>query len=183
VLVTFSSEQVSRLIHCKPIGRNQSRVCALALTALDSGLRINELLSLSRKDVNLDSLTLLVQGKGNKQRVVPMSIELRKVLYRHLTSHQHNLVFCTKEGRKLLHGNVRRDFQIVCRKVGIAGVRCSFHTLRHSFAVGYLRRGGNLEFLRRILGHNSILTTQKYLRSLGVEDLKEVHNGLSMLSR
>jgi len=112
-----------------------------------------------------------------------MSAELRKVLYRYLTRHEHRLVFCTKHGRKLLHGNVRRDFKIICRKAGIIGVRCSFHTLRHSFAVGYLRRGGNPEFLRRILGHSSILTTQKYLRSLGVEDLQAVHNDLSLLNR
>lgn len=44
------------------------------------------------------------------------------------------------------------------------------------------RKGGNLEFLRRILGHSSILTTQKCLRSLGVADLQAVHNNLSMLS-
>jgi integrase/recombinase XerD len=56
------------------------------------------------------------------------------------------------------------------------------HTLRHTFACEYLRRGGNLEFLRRILGHGSILTTQKYLRSLGVEDLQAAHEGLSPLT-
>ncbi len=50
------------------------------------------------------------------------------------------------------------------RNLDVGGVRCSFHTLRHTFAVNYLQRAGNLEFLRRILGHSSILTTQKYLR-------------------
>ena len=66
------------------------------------------------------------------------------------------------------------------RNLDVGGVRCSFHTLRHTFAVNYLRRGGNLEFLRRILGHSSI---QRYLRSLGVEDLQSVHSELSLLTR
>ncbi len=71
----------------------------------------------------------------------------------------------------------------MCDRLGITGVRCSFHTLRHSMAVNYLRAGGNLYYLQRILGHSSITTTERYLRSLGIEDLKKVHDGLSLLSR
>ena len=111
-----------------------------------------------------------------------MGIDLRKCLYRYLSKHNFDHVFPTQAGTELLQRNVLRDFKAACGKLGITGVRCSFHTLRHSFAVHYLRKGGNLEFLRRILGHSSILTTQKYLRSLGIEDLKAVHNGLTLLS-
>jgi integrase len=53
----------------------------MGVTALDTGLRLQELLNLSRQDVDLDNLILRVKGKGNKQRLVPMSIELRKVLF------------------------------------------------------------------------------------------------------
>jgi integrase/recombinase XerD len=66
--------------------------------------------------------------------------------------------------------------------VAAFGASLSPHTCRHTFACEYLRRGGNLEFLRRILGHSSILTTQKYLRSLGVEDLQAVHDQFSALT-
>jgi len=79
--------------------------------------------------------------------------------------------------------NAQRDFKVLCERLGIAGVRTSFHTLRHTFAVNYLKAGGNLYYLQRILGHSSITTTEKYLRSLGIEDLKKVHDGLSLLSR
>jgi integrase/recombinase XerD len=71
----------------------------------------------------------------------------------------------------------------MCTCVGVSDVRCSFHTLRHTFAVNYLRKGGNLYYLQRILGHSSITTTERYLRSLGIEDLQKVHDGLSLLSR
>ena len=181
VLATLRPEQVKFLIHWKPIGRNKTRVRIMALTALDTGLRINELLSLTRQDVNLDALTLLVHGKGNKQRLVPMSIELRKALYRHLAGHQHELVSCTKQGGQLSQRNILRDFKVVCKKLGINGVRCSMHTLRHIFAVGYLRAGGNLFYLSKILGHTSIKTTEKYLQSLGIEDFKVEHSRLSLL--
>ena len=59
----------------------------------------------------------------------------------------------------------------------------SFHTFRHTFAVSYLRAGGNLFYLSRILGHSSVTTTEKYLQSLGVEDLQAVHDRLSLLTR
>lgn len=74
ILSTFSPEQVSRLIHWKPVGRNFTRAHVIALIALDTGLRISELLRLSREDVNLDNLVLRVHGKGNKQRLVPIAL-------------------------------------------------------------------------------------------------------------
>jgi integrase/recombinase XerD len=182
ILSTFSLEQVNRLVHWKPVSRSQTRAHLVAMAALDTGLRINELLSLTRQNVDLDNLVLRVHGKGNKQRLVPMSIELRKVLYRHLSKHNHPRVFCTSTGTALTVRNSERDFKVVCRKAGITGVRTSWHTLRHSFAVNYLRKGGNLYYLQRILGHSSITTTERYLRSLGIEDLQKVHDGLTLLS-
>lgn len=183
VLATFSPEQVKRIINGKPVGSNETRAQAAALTALDSGLRIGELLCLTRADVDLENLILRVKGKGNKHRLVPMSIELRKLLYRHLGKHKHALLFATRNGTKPTQRNLSRDFKLLCKRVGVAGVRCSFHTLRHSFAVGYLRAGGNLFYLSKILGHTSVKTTERYLQSLGIEDLQKVHDGLSLLSR
>lgn len=91
-------------------------------------------------------------------------------------------VWSTRVGTHITLRNAERDILALCQTLKIDGVRCSPHTLRHTMAVSYLRGGGNLEYLRRILGHTSLTTTQKYLRSLGVEDLREVHDGLSPLS-
>jgi site-specific recombinase XerD len=85
ILATFNAEHIYRLVQWKPIGRNQMRAHTIAMVALDTGLRISELLGLTRQDVDLDNMVLLVHGKGNKQRLVPVSVELRKVLYRHLS--------------------------------------------------------------------------------------------------
>ena len=92
-------------------------------------------------------------------------------------------VFATNQKTPVSLRNIERDMKAVGKRVGITGVRFSPHTLRHSFAVNYLRRGGNLAYLQRILGHSSISVTERYLRSIGIEDLKDVHSGLSLLSR
>lgn len=183
ILATFSSEQVKRIVSYKPQTRNLTRAHMVACLLFDTGLRISEALFLRKQEVDFDNLCIKVHGKGGKQRLVPMSLELRRVLYRWTGKQNADFIFATRTGIKLTVRNFERDFKELCRRLAITGVRCSPHTCRHSFACEYLRRGGNLEFLRRILGHSSILTTQQYLRSLGVEDLKAVHNGLSLLSR
>lgn len=140
VLSTFSTEDIRSLLTWKAVTAGDRRLKALFLTAIDTGMRIDELLRLTRESVNLDALTLLVMGKGNKQRLIPMSAELRKVLFRHTSSHDHVLIFCSKYGGKLSQRNVLRDFKNACRGLGITGVRTSFHTLRHTFAVNARRR-------------------------------------------
>jgi site-specific recombinase XerD len=143
ILPTLTPNHINRLVHYKPIGSNEARAHTLALTALDSGLRISEMLGLPRQNVDFDNLMLRVQGKGNKQRLVPMSVELRKSLYRYLGKHNHPLVFATKTGTAVTVRNSERDFKVMCRKAGIEGVKTSWHVLRHTFAVNYLRAGGN----------------------------------------
>src|SRR6266699_2828073 len=98
ILITFTREQVNRLIHTKPTGRNETRARVTALTGLDSGMRIQELLNLRRPDVDFDNLMFRVHGKGNKHRLVPMSFELRKLLFRYLSGHQFERVFATARG-------------------------------------------------------------------------------------
>jgi integrase/recombinase XerD len=69
ILITFSAAHVKALIHWKPVKRADLRLHVLALTALDTGLRVAELLSLKRVDVDFQNFTLRVVGKGNKHRL------------------------------------------------------------------------------------------------------------------
>jgi integrase/recombinase XerD len=187
VIQTLSARQVQALIQFKPKGRNQTRAHTIALVLLDTGLRISECLGLSQEDIDFDNLILRVKGKGGKHRLVPFTLELRKHLFRYLErlaiNARSNLAFGTARGTPLTPRNLQRDFKEVCRKAGVVGVRTSPHTFRHSFAVGYLRAGGNLFYLSKILGHTSVKTTERYLQSLGIEDLQKAHNGLSLLAR
>jgi site-specific recombinase XerD len=183
VLATFSTGQVKAILAVKPTKLWESRCHVITCTLLDTGLRISECLGLLRSDVDFDNLILKVLGKGGKHRLVPFSFELRKVLFRYGSKHEQRFMFPTGNGTKMTVRNFERDFGKLCRKLKIEGVRCSPHTLRHTFAVNYLRAGGNLFYLSKILGHTSIRTTERYLQSAGIEDLKAVHNGLSLLSR
>jgi site-specific recombinase XerD len=188
VLATFSPLAIKALLNWKPRLFSETRLHALVCLYLDTGMRLSEGLGLAKEDVDFDNLIIRVKGKGGKHRLVPMSVELRRVIFRWyqkraaINTYAH-VAFCAKSGAQLSTRNFLRDFKELCGKLGITGVRCSPHTLRHTFAVSYLRAGGNLFYLSRILGHTNIKTTQRYLQSLGIEDLQKVHDGLSLLMR
>jgi integrase/recombinase XerD len=112
-------------------------------------------------------------------------MEMRRVLYRYAAKHSGpgKLLFGTRNNTQVTVRNFERDFALMGQKLAITGVRFSPHTLRHTFAVSYLRAGGNLFYLSKILGHTSVTTTQKYLQSVGVDDLQAVHDRLSPLGR
>lgn len=78
IIQTLNQEQATEVISYKPVGTNQARAHMAACVMLDSGLRLVETLALSKKQVDLDNLIIRVKGKGNKERLVPMSLELRK---------------------------------------------------------------------------------------------------------
>ena len=162
LLQTLSKEHLSHLLSFRPKGRNLVRAHTVALTICDTGLRASEVLGLSKEDVDFESLILKVFGKGGKHRLVPFSNELRKALWRYIQKSAGRIFFGTKNNTKVSVRNLERDFCVLGQKLGITGVRFSPHTLRHTFAVGYLRAGGNLFYLSKILGHTSVKTTERY---------------------
>lgn len=179
---TFSESQVKALLDWRPKSVYDRRLYVLLCFLLDTGARINEAITLTRDRVDMDNLLITLRGKGNKERIVPFSIEYRKTLFKHLRTHKFELVFCTNQGGKLRYRNLARDFKNLGEKLGITGVRCSFHTLRHTFAYSYIRSGGNVLYLQRILGHTDLKMTKRYV-NLQPEDLSEIHSKHSLLSR
>ena len=149
VLATFSRAQVDAFLHWKPRTFSGHRLHSLVALLLDAGLRIEEALGMRREQVDLENLLVTVKGKGQKHRVVPISLELRKVLYRWLTRNDFDLVFPTQNGGRQTQRNILRDLKLLGRKLTLTGVRVSFHTFRHTFAVNYLRAGGNLFYLSK----------------------------------
>ena len=184
VIATLAPEHIRKLIDFKSHGKSELRLHTLACLLLDSGLRIDEALSLRCEDVDLDNFLLLVHGKGGKDRVIPISAEMRKLMWRWLKKHQGDggLVFPTRNGTKLNYNNTLNRFKRLGTRLNITGVRFSFHTLRHTFAVNYIRNGGDVFRLQRILGHTTLDMTRRYV-NLQTSDLQAVHNKLSLLSR
>lgn len=182
VVQTFTMPHLRAIITYKPKSKTQLRLHTLLLLLIDAGIRIDEALTLTRDKVDLDNYLITVMGKGQKERILPFSVECRKVLYRYLAKHKFNLVFCTRDGCKLSYWNTLRDFKSLAKELGITGVRVSFHTLRHTFAYQYIKGGGNMFALQKSFGHTNLQMTRGYAE-LQTEDLQEAHLKTSLLSR
>jgi integrase/recombinase XerD len=178
VLPTFSQSQVTTLLRHKPNGFYQRRLHLLMLTLLDTGCRISEVLGLRANDIDLDNLLLTVNGKGQKQRKVPFSFELRKHLCKGVPQ---GLVFGTRHGRALDRHVVARDVKLLCKRLGFAPPARTLHAFRHTFAINYLRKGGSVFHLQRVLGHSTLEMTRRYV-NLMTEDLQAVHQRCSLLA-
>lgn len=182
VMKDFTDEEIKRLLDWKPKGFFQLRLYALICTLVDCGIRIDEALTLKRSNVDFDNLLIRVHGKGNKERLVPFSLELRKVLFKFLNRHQHSLVFCTRRGLKLSYHNVLREFKNLTADLGINNECIGFHQLRYGYALNFIRQGGDPFHLQRLMGHSSLTTTQGYVRLI-TEDLQAAHLQTSRLNR
>lgn len=185
--VFFREDEIEKLMKGSRAGRSLSfqRSYALAMLIVDTGMRADEALSLRRQDIHQAQRLLTVTGKGRKQRVVPYSEAGAKALARWLkwvpASVQY--VFGTASDRPQSQSNALRDHMRMLRQVGIKReehAHCGFHILRHTFATNYLRAGGDLARLKRILGHSNIETTLIY-EHLQTQDLQDVHEMYSPL--
>ncbi len=147
-----------------------------------SGIRVSELVGLNRSDVDLDRLTLMVTGKGNKQRVVPFGTPAANALADYLTRSRPALVTGQDTGDALFLGargarlNVRSVYQLVASLlVDIPGAGpIGPHTLRHSAATHLLDGGADLRIVQEMLGHSSLGTTQIYTH-VSTERLRQTY--------
>jgi integrase/recombinase XerD len=185
ILQTLTDEQIQALLGVKPKRFDQFRLHALVCLVLDTGLRIEEALTLRRVDVDFDNLLVTVFGKGRKERRVPFSFELRKVQYRWDRKRiaqcpRCELMFPSRQGTSWDQRNSLRGLQLLQEKLGLPTF--GWHRLRHTFATNYLRQGGDIVRLSMVLGHTQITTTQRYLHLL-TEDLSASHQKVSILNR
>lgn len=163
------------------------RKCAIVYLMLDAGLRVSEVVNLTMEKVDLDQGQLLVTGKGNKQRPVPIGSNAQKYLQRYiyhfrpepLFPEQDN-VFLTSDGKPLTDNGLKLFFTRLKVKTGIK--RLHAHLLRHTFATYYLRNGGDLLSLQKILGHTSLEMVKIYSH-LSEVDIKVKHRRYSPMDR
>lgn len=142
---------------------------AIIETLYGSGLRVSELINLQLSKLYIDESYMLVEGKGSKQRLVPLSpqsirqIELWKIDRNMMSVKKGNedVLFLNRRGAKLTRAMI---FTIVKDLTALAGIRknVSPHTFRHSFATHLLENGANLRAIQQLLGHESITTTELY---------------------
>jgi integrase/recombinase XerD len=151
VLPTFTAQQIQRLLAWKPKKLTGHRLVTLISLLADTGCRVSEALTLHWKDIDFDNLLVLLHGKGSKDRIVPMSLELRKrlFLYQRKAEAKDGLLFGTQGRTKQGRRNVLRDVKLLCRKLGFEPPARTVHAMRHTFAVNYLRKGSDIRRQRR----------------------------------
>jgi integrase/recombinase XerD len=181
ILPTYATDDIRKFMAWKPVGKFQVRLQCLILVFADTGCRLSEALELKWTDVDFDNLLMKLHGKGGKDRIIPFSMELRKFLFRMRMRSEHTYAFSTRNGRKLGSRNVLRDVTKLCQRLGIRAPERLVHALRHTFAINYLRNGGSVFHLQKVLGHSSLEMTRKYV-NLMTDDLQKVHQQVSMLS-
>jgi site-specific recombinase XerD len=172
-------EGIKFLLEQIPVNTKEGRR-NLALLALlyDSGARVNEIIDLSPSSLNLNKpCYVTIFGKGNKKRIVPLQNEQVKLLVsymkeNHLDNPAYNQrpLFANNRGEKLTNSGVAYILNLYANnarilKPELIAEKISPHTLRHSKAMHLFQSGINLVYIRDILGHVSIQTTEIYARA------------------
>lgn len=173
--ITIDEPQVQQVLNHPVEAATQLMMRDLALVELlyGSGLRASEVVNLTIQDVNLPQRMLRILGKGNKQRLVPitkpcqqsLSLYLKDVranLMRDLEASQlTNHVFLNHHGRKLSVRGLEYILSQLAKRSGVA-LHLHPHQLRHTFATQLLDNGADLRTIQELLGHATINTTQIY---------------------
>lgn len=164
----LSIEQVEKLLSCirtdTPEGLRDSALFELIYSC---GLRIHEAVSLTVNDVRFNEKTVLVCGKGGKERMVPFGKRSAVLLRRYMqdarpalsSALSGNFLFLGKKGKPMTRKAAWDRFHALTVQ---AGVPAKIHTLRHSFATHLLAGGADLRSVQELLGHSDISTTQIY---------------------
>ena len=167
----LSIEEIDELIAAIDLSKDEGhRNKAIIETLYSCGLRVSELVNLKFSQLYFDEGFIRVVGKGNKERLVPVSPSVKKEIQIYNDSfrrHQkiqpgnENIVFLNRRGAKLTRVMI---FTIIKRLAEQIGMKKSIspHTFRHSFATHMLEGGANLMAIQEVLGHESITTTEIY---------------------
>ena len=156
------------------------RARTIIILLYETGLRRSELTGLNDADVDFVSRQLKVTGKRNKQRVIPFGDEMAAELQHYIVvrnaqfeNRMEDALFLSDKGRRVTPGQVYVTVRKYLSKVTTMKKR-SPHVLRHSFATAMLNNGAGIESVRKLLGHESVATTEIYTHTT-FEQLKKVY--------
>jgi integrase/recombinase XerC len=145
-----------------------------------TGMRLSELCNIREKDIDIYNCTIKVLGKRNKERIIPFTDMLKKLISDYkgerrkaLPGITHDYLFVTDDGTKIYHKLV---YRIVNKYLGMVSTteKKSPHVLRHTFATHMLNNGADINSIKEILGHANLAATQVYTHNT-IEKLKKVY--------
>jgi site-specific recombinase XerD len=186
IVPTFTDSQIQELLNTIDTRTPKGyRDYAIILALLDTGMRVSELCRLKLDDVWLEEGMLKVLGKGNKERLIPVGKQVQRSFWHYISRFRPDpatanfgFLFLTRDGRPMTKDRVEKIIAHYGKKAGLKGVRCSPHTLRHTAAVKFLRNGGDVFSLQRMLGHASLEMTRRYCELANI-DVKRAHTTAS----
>lgn len=178
----LSVEEVDRMLSCIDLSHPQGhRDHALIEVLFSCGLRVSELVNLKVSQLYFHEGYMLIRGKGNKERLVPLGAraehDLRLLLHTRsrnkVAPEAEDFIFLNNRGTPLSRVSA---FKIVKRLAAQAGItkEVSPHTLRHSFATALVVAGADLRVVQAMLGHEALSTTAIYTH-LSIRNLREAH--------
>lgn len=183
VIKTFNDKEVKKMLEYYDFSSymNARNKCIMALL-FDTGIRCLELCQLKRLDVK--ETVIHVLGKGNKERVVPISPYLKRIMIKYERIRDAYLkddiihydnYFLSSRNKPLTVEAVERVVKIASKGAKVRDdVRCSPHTCRHFYSQAQLRNGLDVYSLSRLLGHEDIAITKRYLQSIKDKDVVEL---------
>jgi integrase/recombinase XerC len=179
---TCDAEQIGRLLHERQ-NDDDLLIRDLAMFELtySSGLRLAELVGIDLNDIDLGQQQLIVTGKGNKTRYLPIGSKAVKAVRRWLKiradfcrDDSEQALFVSKQEKRISPRNVQSRLNVLVKKQSI-DQHLSPHALRHSFATHMLESSGDLRAVQELLGHANIKTTQIYTH-LDFQHLAKVYD-------
>lgn len=177
----LSIEEIEKIINSLDLSKAEGQRNRAVLELLyGSGLRVSELINLKLSEVDFKNNILLITGKGNKQRLVPLGeISKKQILlyvdnyriHQNIKKGSEDILFLNRRGSKLSRQMI---FLIIKKQCEISGIQkdISPHTFRHSFATHLVQGGADLRVVQQLLGHSSIITTEIYTH-LNTDDLRK----------
>jgi len=186
VIVPYPTEQIDALFAVidsrTPVG---CRDLAMVFTFLDAGPRVSELCQFEMEDLDLNQRLVKAKGKGDKERILPLGARTQRAMWKYIehsrpepASPRADYLFLTRDGRQLTRRHIGNILKRYGDKVGLLGVKYSPHRFRHTFAINFLRNGGDVFSLQRILGHSSLDTVRIYVNLANV-DIQDAHRRCS----
>jgi integrase/recombinase XerD len=165
----LSVSEIDKLIGCIDLSKQEGhRNKAIIETLYGCGLRVSELVNLRLTDIHRGEGFVMVTGKGNKQRLVPVGRKALREIDNYMPDRERlpviydkNILFLNRRGRKLTRSMIFTIIKDLAAKADIRK-KISPHTFRHSFATHLIEGGADLRAVQEMLGHESILTTEIY---------------------
>ena len=155
-------------------------------TLYATGVRCSELTNIKLTDINFDQKTILIRGKGNKERIVLFGEKAKQRMLQYIQEERAQdakkpieYLFLSRKGTQILDRSVQQVLNKFSKQLSTKK-KLTPHKVRHSFATHLLNAGMNLRALQELLGHSSLSTTERYTH-IATKDLKELYTKINPL--